>query len=183
MKSLLSHSLVVRLAMLLLALAPVFSACNSETDAVREAREHEEEYKKIDDALIQEYFKRHGITSNDYVRTDEGIYLVNVQEGQGSPIVAGNVVQVKYIGKFIRKEYEDVVFDKSYGNRTLCECTEVIVGRNSVIQGWEKALLRMKLNDQKRVFIPSYLAYGQLGNASIPGDEPLQFDMLISKVQ
>ncbi|MCB2379357.1 FKBP-type peptidyl-prolyl cis-trans isomerase [Hymenobacter sp. BT635] len=183
MKSLLSHSLVTRLVILLLAVAPVLSACNTETDAVRDARKHEEEYKKIDDALIQDYFTRHGITSSNYQRTEEGIYLVNVKEGTGNLIVAGNTVQVKYIGKYIKKEYEDVVFDKSYGNRSLCECTEVVVGSNRVIQGWEKALLRMKLGDEKRIFIPSYLAYGQYGKAPIPGDEPLQFDMLISKVQ
>ncbi|TGE26000.1 FKBP-type peptidyl-prolyl cis-trans isomerase [Hymenobacter aquaticus] len=183
MKNLLSHSLVTRLTVLLLAVAPVFSACNTETDAVKQAREHEEEYKKIDDALIQDYFTRHGITSSNYQRTDEGLYIINVKEGAGNLIVKGNTVQVKYIGKYIKKEYEDVVFDKSYGNRTICECTEVIVGSNNVIQGWEKVLLRMKPGDQKRVFIPSYLAYGQYGKNPIPGDEPLQFDMEIANVK
>ncbi|MCB2409896.1 FKBP-type peptidyl-prolyl cis-trans isomerase [Hymenobacter lucidus] len=182
MKDLFTRSVFMRLVVLLLATAPVLSSCNTETASVKQAREHEEEYKKIDDQLIQDYFTRKGITSSNYQRTESGLYILTLKEGTGNKIVAGNKVQVKYIGKYVKQAREDVVFDKSYGNRTLCECTEVIVGQNSVIKGWEEALLLMKQGDEKRIFIPSYLAYGQYGNATIGGDEPLQFEMNISKV-
>ncbi|TGE16998.1 FKBP-type peptidyl-prolyl cis-trans isomerase [Hymenobacter elongatus] len=183
MKKLLTRSVFTRLLVLLVAVAPIFSACNTENDSVKRAREHEEEYKKIDDTLIQEYFARHNITSSNYQRTEDGIYIVTVKEGTGQKIVAGNKIQVQYIGRYLKKEREDVVFDKSYGNRTICECTEVVVGQNSVIKGWERALLLMKKGDEKRIFVPSYLAYGQFGNTNIPGDEPLQFEMNITKVE
>ncbi|TGE21136.1 FKBP-type peptidyl-prolyl cis-trans isomerase [Hymenobacter metallicola] len=183
MKDLLTRSVFIRLAALLLALAPVLSACDTEPAAVKQAREHEEEYKKIDDKLIQDYFTRKGITSSNYQRTESGLYVVTVKEGSGQLIQKGNRVQVQYIGRFLKQEREDVVFDKSYGNRTLCECTEVVVGANSVIRGWEEALLLMKPGDEKRIFVPSYLAYGQYSSSpSIPNDEPLQFEMVISKV-
>jgi FKBP-type peptidyl-prolyl cis-trans isomerase len=176
--------LLTRLMLVLLALLPLLSACKKETDNQKAAREHEEAYKVIDDRLIQDYFARHNITSKDYTRLESGLYLVNVDEGTGANIASTRTVQVKYIGQFITAAREDVVFDKSYGNRTLCECTEVIVDQSPVIKGWHEAIKNMKLGSRKRVFIPSYLGYGPSGSgSSIPGDEPLQFDMLISSVK
>lgn len=182
MKKSVTRSVFTRLIMLLLAAVPFLSACNSETDLVKQAREHQEEYRKIDDQLIQDYFTRNGIKAGEYQRTESGLYVLTLKEGTGQKIALTNKVQVKYIGKYLRQAYENVVFDKSYGNRTLCECTEVVVGQNQVIKGWEEALLLMKEGDQKRIFVPSYLAYGQYGNGTIGGDEPLQFEMEISKV-
>jgi FKBP-type peptidyl-prolyl cis-trans isomerase len=183
MTSLLPRSLVARLAIWALLAAPLLSACNTDSASVKAAREHEDEYKKVDDALIQDYFTRHGITSSGYQRTESGLYLVKLEDGTGPQIVAGNKVQVKYIGSFVREGFENQVFDKSFGNRTLCECTEVVVGAGQVIRGWEEALKLMKGGDKRQVFIPSYLAYGQVGSSSIPADEPLQFYMEIKQVQ
>ncbi|PJJ47770.1 FKBP-type peptidyl-prolyl cis-trans isomerase [Hymenobacter chitinivorans] len=183
MKKLFARSLVTRLAVWLLMAAPLLAGCNTDSDAVKKAKAHEEEYRKVDDDLIQAYFTRHKITSGQYQRTESGLYLVSLKDGSGDLIKAGNKVQVKYIGSYIREAYENQIFDKSYGNRTLCECTEVVVGQGQVIRGWEEALKLMKPGDQKQVFIPSYLAYGQYGNTTIPGDEPLQFYMEIKQVQ
>jgi FKBP-type peptidyl-prolyl cis-trans isomerase len=177
---------LLRLIVALLALMPALSACKKETDTQKAAREHEEAYKVIDDQLIQDYFKRHNIKASDYTRLESGVYLVNtdpVAEGEGNKILAGQTVQVKYIGRFLTASHEDVIFDQSYGNRTLCECFEVIVGQSNVITGWHEALKNMKKGSHKRVFIPSYMAYGPTGSTVIPADEPLQFDMEIIKVQ
>jgi FKBP-type peptidyl-prolyl cis-trans isomerase len=180
------RQVLLRLMVALLALLPVLSACKKETDLQKAYREHEQAYKVIDDGLIQDYFARHNITSKDYTRLESGIYMVNadtVAEGTGDNLIAGKTVQVKYIGKFITPGHEDVVFDKSYGNRTLCECFEVTIDQSSVIKGWHEALKNMKFKTHKRVFIPSYLAYGQTGSGTIGPDEPLLFDMRVTKVK
>ncbi|UOQ73946.1 FKBP-type peptidyl-prolyl cis-trans isomerase [Hymenobacter cellulosilyticus] len=170
MKTMFPRSIVTRLAVWLLLAAPLLLAsCNTDSDAVKAAKAHEEEFRKVDDALIQAYFTRHNISSSNYQRTESGLYLVKIKDGSGELIKPGNKVQVKYIGSYIREAYEDQIFDKSYGNRTLCECTEVVVGQGQVIRGWEEALKLMRPGDQKQVFIPSYLAYGQYGSNSIPG--------------
>jgi len=176
---------LIRLVVALLALMPVLSACKKETDTQKALREHEEAYKVIDDGLIQDYFARHNITSSNYTRLESGIYLVNIEAGKDSDplIVTGQTAQVKYIGRFLTTTHEDVIFDQSYGNRTLCECFEVTVDQTGVIAGWQQALKNMKLGSKKQVFIPSYLAYGPTGTTSIPADEPLQFYMEISKVK
>lgn len=177
------RSIVTRLALWLLAAPLLLASCNKDTDAVKAAKAHEEEFRKIDDALIQAYFTRHNISSSNYQRTESGLYLVKLEDGAGEQIKAGNKVQVRYIGSYIRESNENQIFDKSYGNRTLCECTEVTVGQGQVIRGWEEALKLMKPGDKKQVFIPSYLAYGPYPGNSIPPDEPLQFYMEIKQVQ
>ena len=113
MKQLFPRSLVTRLAVWLLLAVPLLAGCSTDSASVKAAREHEEEFKKVDDALIQANFARHGITSSNYQRTESGIYIVTLEQGTGTQIVAGKKVQVKYIGKFVREEREDEVFDKS----------------------------------------------------------------------
>ncbi|GAA3934526.1 FKBP-type peptidyl-prolyl cis-trans isomerase [Hymenobacter algoricola] len=176
---------LARLVVALLALLPMLSACKKETDLQKESRQREEQYRAIDDGLIRDYFTRHQITK--FTRLESGVYLVDtdtVTEGTGPTILPGKRVQVKYIGRFITPSRDNVIFDRSYGNQTLCECFEVTVDAGSVIKGWDEAIKNMKLGTHKLVFIPSYLAYGPAGSSPlIPGDEPLLFDMRITKVK
>ncbi|WP_345073118.1 FKBP-type peptidyl-prolyl cis-trans isomerase [Hymenobacter fastidiosus] len=184
MKLSMKNPILTRLAVLLLALLPVLSACKKETDLQKGFREQEEKYKAIDDQLIQDYFSRHKITSKDYTRLESGIYLVNIAAGTGENLKAGQTVQVKYTGRFITPSREDVIFDQSFGNRSLCECFEVVIDQSAVIKGWHEALKNMKLGGRQDVFIPSYMAYGAGGSAAtIPPNEPLKFYMEIAKVR
>ncbi|WP_165370453.1 FKBP-type peptidyl-prolyl cis-trans isomerase [Hymenobacter persicinus] len=177
---------LTRLVVALLALTSLLSACKKETSTQKAFREHEEAQKIIDDAEIQDYFTRHNINSSKYQRLESGVYLVDadtVANGTGPNVVSGQTVQVKYTGRFIKASREDVIFDQSFGNRTLCQCFEVLVDQSAVIKGWHEAIKNMKLGTRKRVFIPSYMAYGPTGSALIPADEPLMFYMEISKVK
>jgi peptidylprolyl isomerase len=64
----------------------------------------------------------------------------------------GNTVQVNYTGKLA----DGTVFDSSVGRQPL----EVILGKGQVIPGFEKAILGMKVGENKTVNISANDAYG-----------------------
>jgi FKBP-type peptidyl-prolyl cis-trans isomerase 2 len=64
----------------------------------------------------------------------------------------GNTVQVNYTGKLA----DGTVFDSSIGKQPL----EVILGKGQVIPGFEKAILGMKVGENKTVTLSVNDAYG-----------------------
>src|SRR5674476_453873 len=64
----------------------------------------------------------------------------------------GNKVKVKYTGKLV----DGTVFDSSDGREPL----EVVIGSGHVIQGFDEALIGMRLGEKKTVAIPVAKAYG-----------------------
>lgn len=176
------------MAVLLALAAPTLSGCKKD-NSVEDAENRVNEYKVKDDVLIQEYLTRHNYTAGDglnqYTKTTSGLYLVRLANGPGTTnIVNGNRTEIKYIGRFLRATNETTVFDNSTENGVPCGCFSVVVGAGQVIKGWDEGLLLMKKGDRKLLLIPSYLGYGQAGSPpSIPGDEPLVFDMEILDVR
>lgn len=189
MTHLFKRSLLLRLMAVLLTLtAPALSGCKDDNSS-EDAANRVAEYKVIDDGLIQAYLTRHNITQgtgvNQYQRltdaSNDGLYLVTLENGPGTTnIINGNRAEIKYVGRFLRATNETTVFDNSTENGIPCGCFSVLVGAGQVIKGWDEGLLKMKKGDRKLLLIPSYLAYGQAGSpGSIPGDEPLVFDMTV----
>lgn len=197
MKFGLKRSVLVRaVAALLVVAAPAFSGCGK-TDYAKQQEDHQNEYKVIDDGLIQAYLTRHNITSSQYTRTESGLYLVKISDGPAATetIKGGQQADIKYVGRYLRDPAtstsynETVIFDNSTDRRVPCGCLSLTVGAGSVIKGWEEALLLMKKGDRKLLLVPSYLAYGPTGSPnssggySIPPDEPLAFDMEVLNVR
>lgn len=86
--------------------------------------------------------------------TASGLQYKVLKSGNGaSPKLLDNVT-VHYQGSFI----DGRVFDSSYA-REKPNTFPV----NRVIPGWSEALQLMKVGDKWQVFLPSYLAYGELG--------------------
>jgi len=71
----------------------------------------------------------------------------------------GDTVQVNYTGKLA----DGTVFDSSIGRQPL----EVILGKGQVIPGFEKAILGMKVGENKTVTISANDAYGPYRNELI----------------
>jgi len=57
------------------------------------------------------------------------------------------------------------------------------LGTNSVIRGWEQGVPGMRVGGQRRLVIPSDLAYGSAGRSpAIPPNAPLVFDITLISV-
>ncbi|QLL31184.1 hypothetical protein HG536_0B00450 [Torulaspora globosa] len=82
---------------------------------------------------------------------------------------AGHTVEVHYTG-YLRDSLEK--FDSSYGRGVPISFK---LGSGQVIKGWDQGLLGMCIGEERKIQIPSDLAYGERG---IPGVIPKNADMI-----
>ncbi len=164
------------LGLALLLAAPALWSCNGQTAYSKAVSDHQDLYRTIDDTIIQNYLARHNYTAANYKRTNSGLYLVTLKSGTGPVPTLGKQVAIKYIGRYVSRSIENIIFDNSADGRTSCGCATFTVG-TGVIAGWTEALQLMHQGDRILLLVPSYLAYGPTGNGTVPPDTPLSFDM------
>jgi FKBP-type peptidyl-prolyl cis-trans isomerase len=155
-----------------------------------------EDSKKADRAIaqlaaeastIEEYAKEKGLTLQ---KTENGLYYMIEQEGNGDEVTPGTTMYVNYAGYLL----DGTLFDTSFpeiakANNVFNEGREysplpVNVGMGQVIPGWDEGLLLLKNGAKAKFLIPSPLAYGEAGaGAMIPANSPLIFDVEVTDVQ
>ncbi|HEY2413450.1 MAG TPA: FKBP-type peptidyl-prolyl cis-trans isomerase [Pirellulaceae bacterium] len=103
------------------------------------------------------------------ITTDSGLQYFVIKSGTGRTPKPTDVVRVHYNGMLL----DGKVFDTTIGK----DAAEIPVNR--VIPGWTEALLKMKVGDKWRLYIPSQLAYGAQGppGGPIPPFATLIFDV------
>jgi FKBP-type peptidyl-prolyl cis-trans isomerase FklB len=108
-------------------------------------------------------------TKQGVITTESGLQYFVVKSGTGRTPKATDVVRVHYNGMLL----DGKVFDSTIGK----DAAEIPVNR--VIPGWTEALLKMKVGDKWRLYIPSQLAYGAQGppGGPIPPFATLIFDV------
>jgi FKBP-type peptidyl-prolyl cis-trans isomerase len=110
-----------------------------------------EENKKQSEAFLNENKAKEGITT-----LTSGLQykvLSKGQQGNEHPTPL-DMVKIHYRGSFI----DGRVFDSSYQRGE-----PHVLPLNRVIAGWSEALQLMSVGDKWQVFIPPYLAYGEMG--------------------
>lgn len=100
--------------------------------------------------------------------TESGLQYMVIEEGEGDTAEATDNVRVHYNGAFLDGE----VFDSSIARGEPIE-TPV----SNVIPGWQEGLQLMNKGSKYRFFIHPKLAYGEQGNARIPPNSLLVFDV------
>lgn len=99
-----------------------------------------------------------------------------ITEGTGATPTAGQLVRVHYDGQF----EDGKKFDSSRDRGTPLEFA---AGKGQVIQGWDQAVLSMKVGERAKVTIPGSLAYGEAGYpGAIPPNATLIFDMELVEI-
>jgi FKBP-type peptidyl-prolyl cis-trans isomerase FklB len=108
-------------------------------------------------------------TEKGVITTESGLQYFVVKSGTGRTPKPTDVVRVHYNGILL----DGKVFDSTIGK----DAAEIPVNR--VIPGWTEALLKMKVGDKWRLYIPSQLAYGAQGppGGPIPPFATLIFDV------
>lgn len=126
--------------------------------------------KAIATKFLEENKKKDGVQV-----TDSGLQYQVVKSGNGAVPKADSKVSVHYEGKLVNGE----IFDSS-----LQRGEPATFGVSQVIPGWTEALLRMKVGDKWKLFIPAELAYGERGSPPVIGpNETLIFDVELLEVQ
>lgn len=99
--------------------------------------------------------------------TLSGIYYEIAEPGAGESPTASSTVTVNYRGYYA----DGTVFDESNPTATF--------ELNGVIRGWQEVLPLLKREGTGTFLIPSNLAYGETGNATVPGNTMLIFDIAL----
>ena len=187
------------LAALLLLATPALWSCNSQTTLQKQLLEHQNQLKQIDDDTIQSYLRRNNLLAKS-TKTNSGLYVVNLVDGTGAAVKAGDQVRLKYVGKLLSngahpasggypaspgdpRYPQGVIFDNSADNHTQCGCVVFTAGSTSLTEGFREGMLLARVGDRKLLLVPSRLAYGPGGSTGIPADAALLFDMEILSIQ
>jgi FKBP-type peptidyl-prolyl cis-trans isomerase FklB len=98
-----------------------------------------------------------------------GIQYQVLQEGTGEKPALRAKIKAHYAGRLLNGKE----FDSSYSRNQPFEAPIL-----NLIKGWQEALPLMAVGSKWRLWIPSDLAYGDIGaGGSIPGGAVLDFDV------
>ena len=111
------------------------------------------ELRDIEIQFLTENAAREGITV-----TESGLQYMVLEEGYGPKPTIDDTVRVHYEGRLI----DGTVFDSSYQQEQPEE-----IPLSLVIPGWTEALQLMNTGSMYQIYIPSFLAYGELGVGNI----------------
>ncbi|MER2999124.1 FKBP-type peptidyl-prolyl cis-trans isomerase [Pontibacter populi] len=152
-----------------------FTAC-AEDDTERFFFD-EEAQKVKDEEAIRKYFRDNNVDTTAVVRTQSGLYYLEVTEGEGEEIQLNDTVEAHYIGRFIN----NLIFDSSYnrGKAYTFVVRESTLTEQGVIKGWAEGLPLMRVGGEGFLYVPSHLAYGPYPDpsSSIPPNAVLVFNI------
>lgn len=130
------------------------------------------------DEVTQEYDASLGVDLAQMTRSQSGLYVQDLQEGTGDPVVAGDAVSAHYTGWLP----DGTKFDSSLDRNDPIEVANV--GRAQLIAGWNEGLIGMKRGGRRRLVIPPALGYGAAGRPPvIPPAATLVFDIEILDIR
>lgn len=108
---------------------------------------------------------------------------IDIVKGTGEGISQGQVAVVHYTGWLYQPgapENKGTKFDSS---RDRGEPFPFMIGAGQVIRGWDEGVQGMQPGGQRRLVIPSDLAYGAPGRGPIPPNAPLVFDVELLAIE
>ena len=143
-----------------------FLIIGCKVQVITEPKEPIEEDGTVAEVLVEpDYIERETVKG--------GLEYALIESGDGMQLDAEMHVSIHYTG-YLEKNMS--VFDSS---RERAEPISFILGRNMVIEGWEKLLPGLKVGDRARLWIPYEDAYGEEGRGPIPPRANLIFDIEI----
>lgn len=124
--------------------------------------------------LINEYIQSKGYTVTENLA--DGLRYIRLVEGTGAAATSGQVMYLKYIGRFTNGK----IFD---GNVAKTDSFQVTAGGTSTVIGFQLGVEKMKMGEKAVVIFPSTIGYGEKGTGAIPGFTPLVFELNMTKIK
>ncbi len=141
--------------------------------AQQQAEKLAEEARLNEQEKIDQYIQQHNIQEQP---TENGIYYIETEKGQGKQAENGKMVKVHYT--LYNIEGKQLQSSKDMG-----QAFTFTLGQGQVIKGWDEALLLMKEGGKAKIILPSSQAYGANDrNPDIPPYSPLVFEVELIEV-
>jgi FKBP-type peptidyl-prolyl cis-trans isomerase len=105
------------------------------------------------------------------------LVIEDIKVGTGAAVCAGAKVTVHYVGTLTDGRKFDSSRDRGQG-------FSFELGAGQVIKGWDQGVAGMKVGGQRKLTIPSHLAYGDRGfPGAIPPGATLVFEVELLAVR
>ncbi len=107
-----------------------------------------------------------------------------LQPGTGPAVAAGQRAVVNYTGWLYETSAADHKGKEFDSTRNAGHPFSFVVGTGTVIKGWDRGVLGMKVGEKRRLTIPPDLGYGDTGaGAVIPPGAALIFDVELTAIE
>ena len=124
---------------------------------------------------IPEVLEKIAATETNSNLPQGSLEMETLTEGTGDQaVVSGDSITVDYTGTL----EDGTQFDSSVGKEPFT----FTIGQGSVIAGWDQGLIGMKVGEERKLIIPSDLAYGSSGAGSIPPNATLIFTVKLISI-
>jgi len=135
------------------------------------AQNEEESQKNLEEGLL---FLSENINNDGVIETESGLQYQVIKDGSGEFPSIDDEVKCHYHGVLLSGK----VFDSSVDRQQ-----PAVFPVNGVIAGWTEALQKMSVGSKWKLFIPSYLAYGEQGAGGLIGpNTTLIFDVELLEI-
>lgn len=106
------------------------------------------------------------------------IFKKLVENPKGAAISGGQSVKVNYTGRLSYGilKYDaagKVIYDSAFDSGSFT----FVAGTGGVIAGFDEGIMKMRVGEKAALIIPSKIGYGANGNATIPPNSPLYFEV------
>ncbi|MBV8666226.1 MAG: FKBP-type peptidyl-prolyl cis-trans isomerase [Burkholderiaceae bacterium] len=127
-----------------------------------------------------------GVGSSGSLSTNSGSSAVTALQvtdnvvGTGAAAADGDTLAVNFTGWLYNgyaANFEGTEFQTTAGTPF-----SFVLGQGKVIAGWDQGLVGMKVGGTRTLIVPSSLAYGATGNATIPPNAALVFTVELVSV-
>ncbi|HEX6372997.1 MAG TPA: FKBP-type peptidyl-prolyl cis-trans isomerase [Longimicrobium sp.] len=113
-----------------------------------------------------------GVDIATMTRVGDGVYVKDLDVGDGEDVAANRVLSVRYQGWLP----DGTRFDHNQPPRAVFQ---LVLGQRRVIEGWEQGIPGMKVGGKRLLVIPPSLGYGTSSNGPIPANSVLVFEVEI----
>lgn len=111
-----------------------------------------------------------GIPEDSLHFVGRGVYVRDVQVGNGQPIDSTSEISLHFVGMFTNGKIFTATQAKPF---------RFTMGTGQVIEGWEDGLRGMRVGGRRQLVIPPFLGYGGEAYGEIPADATLVFDITL----
>jgi FKBP-type peptidyl-prolyl cis-trans isomerase len=117
--------------------------------------------------ILERYIKMANVEEEPLA---SGLYFVEDLKGEGDLPKYGQTISLHYNGYFV----DGQGFSNTY---EMGKPFDIVFGKTDLIDGFVEGLSMMKKKGRYTLIIPSHLAYGKEGNATIPANKTLIFEI------